>query len=682
MYIFHYNSTLTLFILTTPSGVGGSQYLARGNKGSIEGNNGSSQTASLTLSAVGTEDKRMFPITFKQYVTLSFVLLIGLFMHLLNVYDYNFFHIIMHITVTKASTIVITNAGFITMFYCGKLVLNIFIGRLRDIEIEEIIDQGRMFLLDTIFFLLFSSPTINNVEVGAMVLSRYITLVLLLKMLHLIIHIRINHMFEVERPRVFNVIRVALLLNILLVIDLSLIFRYLGLLSRESTLRLWIFFESISLFVSCVISTGKYIVHVIDLKIQALQLNMRKLEEDTNYQYNGDSTNSSHNFVWSNKNAVLFYMEVIGDICSLVSYLLFIILFLLLNPSRIPLYIMGDILHIIKALYNKLSSFRRYRKLTKNMETKFQEATLEEIERVDTCIVCRDTLYIGSKKIPCGHVFHLDCLKSWFIQQQTCPICRSPINIQDDVQEIGVSVRNEREEENNANFEENSNNASEVSDRIYHNNPLNNNNLQNSDTGDKIEQMNINKDENQSSSETNIKILRGILKGFVISETKNVHSISNTDNELGTKKYKPSTHPLLKRNNFHSPPKNSIKKNDFDPCSSNLTQTPPIRPQDLLKINQEIPECHTFSDKFNFGPAPEVYRKNADIWLCRISELINSQQHIGDATSYNIGLRIEEEKGSYIKGNSHIPEVEEGHEMKNSFDDLFNTVKWQLRYPD
>ncbi|KAK6590183.1 hypothetical protein RS030_172646 [Cryptosporidium xiaoi] len=678
MYTFHYNSTLTLFILTTPSGVGGSQYLSRGNKRS---NNGSSKTASLTLSTVGTEHKRMFPITFKQYVTLSFVLLIGLFMHLLNIYDYNFFHIIMHITVTKASTIVITNAGFITMFYCGKLVLNIFIGRLRDIEIEEIIDQGRMFLLDTIFFLLFSSPTINNVEVGAMVLSRYITLVLLLKMLHLITHIRINHMFEVEKPRVFNVIRVALLLNILLVIDLSLIFRYLGLLSRESTLRLWIFFESISLFVSCVISTGKYIVHVIDLKIQALQLTMRKLEEDTNYQYHGDSTNSSHNFVWSNKNAVLFYMEVIGDICSLVSYLLFIILFLLLNPSRIPLYIMGDILHIIKALYNKLSSFRRYRKLTKNMETKFQEATLEEIERVDTCIVCRDTLYIGSKKIPCGHVFHLDCLKSWFIQQQTCPICRSPINIQDDVQEIEVSVRNEREEENNANFEENSNNASEVSDRIYHNNPLNNN-LQNSDTGDKIEQMNINKDENQSSSETNIKILRGILKGFVISETKNVHSIPNADNELGTKKYKPSTHPLLKRNNFHSPPKNSIKKGDFDPYSSNLTQTPPIRPQDLLKINQEIPECHTCSDKFKFGLAPDVYRKNADIWLCKINELINFKQNIGDATNYNIGMRIEEEKDSYIKGNSHLPEVEEGYEMKNSFDDLFNTVKWQLRYPD
>lgn len=29
-----------------------------------------------------------------------------------------------------------------------------------------------------------------------------------------------------------------------------------------------------------------------------------------------------------------------------------------------------------------------------------------------------------SKKLPCGHIFHSTCLRSWFQRQQTCPTCR------------------------------------------------------------------------------------------------------------------------------------------------------------------------------------------------------------------------------------------------------------------
>ena len=31
---------------------------------------------------------------------------------------------------------------------------------------------------------------------------------------------------------------------------------------------------------------------------------------------------------------------------------------------------------------------------------------------------------LGAKKLPCNHIFHATCLRSWFQRQQTCPTCR------------------------------------------------------------------------------------------------------------------------------------------------------------------------------------------------------------------------------------------------------------------
>ena len=33
-------------------------------------------------------------------------------------------------------------------------------------------------------------------------------------------------------------------------------------------------------------------------------------------------------------------------------------------------------------------------------------------------------LFPASKKLPCNHIFHTSCLRSWFQRQQTCPTCR------------------------------------------------------------------------------------------------------------------------------------------------------------------------------------------------------------------------------------------------------------------
>jgi E3 ubiquitin-protein ligase synoviolin len=124
---------------------------------------------------------------------------------------------------------------------------------------------------------------------------------------------------------------------------------------------------------------------------------------------------------------------------------------------------MRDLFLTARSFIKRLTAFLRYRKAIKDMNTRYPDASAEEIQREDTCIICREEMRPWSvtnppetpvapadgaavpptpprprptplvnersrpKKLPCGHVLHLGCLKSWLERQQMCPTCRRPV---------------------------------------------------------------------------------------------------------------------------------------------------------------------------------------------------------------------------------------------------------------
>lgn len=59
----------------------------------------------------------------------------------------------------------------------------------------------------------------------------------------------------------------------------------------------------------------------------------------------------------------------------------------------------------------------------------------DEIHEVQNCAICHGALQQGykrrltmPKRLPCGHVFHLGCVRRWMIhslgKEATCPMCR------------------------------------------------------------------------------------------------------------------------------------------------------------------------------------------------------------------------------------------------------------------
>lgn len=49
------------------------------------------------------------------------------------------------------------------------------------------------------------------------------------------------------------------------------------------------------------------------------------------------------------------------------------------------------------------------------------------------CTVCCENILIDKKGMfmPCGHIYHPDCLKPWLEKNNTCPVCRFELPLEE-----------------------------------------------------------------------------------------------------------------------------------------------------------------------------------------------------------------------------------------------------------
>jgi len=147
---------------------------------------------------------------------------------------------------------------------------------------------------------------------------------------------------------------------------------------------------------------------------------------------------------WEEKGRWVFYLDLATDFIKSVVYLGFFMI--LMTFYGIPIHIMRDLFMTIRSLLKRIKDFVQYRNATRDMNTRYSDASVEELERENTCIVCREEMkpWVQSgadgtrtgprmderqrpKKLPCGHILHFSCLRSWLERQQVCPTCRRPV---------------------------------------------------------------------------------------------------------------------------------------------------------------------------------------------------------------------------------------------------------------
>lgn len=86
---------------------------------------------------------------------------------------------------------------------------------------------------------------------------------------------------------------------------------------------------------------------------------------------------------------------------------------------------------LLSAIVKRIKGFVKLRIALGALHEALPDATSEEIQVYDDeCAICREPM-AKAKKLPCNHLFHLACLRSWLDQGlseiYSCPTCRKPL---------------------------------------------------------------------------------------------------------------------------------------------------------------------------------------------------------------------------------------------------------------
>ncbi|GFY83940.1 RING/U-box superfamily protein [Actinidia rufa] len=246
-----------------------------------------------------------------------------------------FYPAMVHLSTSKISLVLLLNMGLVIMCILWQITKRVFLGSLREAEIERLNEQSWREVMEILFAI-----TIFRQDFSVAFLAM-VTALLLIKALHWLAQKRVEYIETTPAVTTLSHIRIVSFMGFLLLID--------------------------SLFLY---SSIKYLIQTRQASV-----------------------------------SFFFSFENYG----------------------VPLHLIRDLYETFRNFRIRVADYVRYRKITSNMNDRFPDATHEELNASDaTCIICREEM-TTAKRLSCGHLFHVHCLRSWLERQHTHVLLAEPL---------------------------------------------------------------------------------------------------------------------------------------------------------------------------------------------------------------------------------------------------------------
>ncbi|CAH8529871.1 unnamed protein product [Schistosoma rodhaini] len=325
-----------------------------------------------------------------------------------------FYPTVVYLTNNQPSLSILLFQCVVILFLVVKALTYAFFGRLQRAEVDNLVSQSWYAFFDMCLVFAFFQN-----ELGVEFLFLF-AILLFVRAFHWLIEERVDYM---ERSPVISVLfhlRTMMLITLLTLVDVYFIkTAYWKPATHGISVHLALGIEYFILILSLLSTTVRYILHSID---------------------------SMREHSWNKKATYLLYVDILIGFIRLAVYVEFTFIMWSLHPF--PLFIARPIYLSIRSLKKAIRDMLMSRRAIRYMNTVFRDATPDDLaSSSDTvCIICREEMNLQTdnipsvgtsalKRLPCSHIFHFGCLRSWFQRQQTCPTCRMDVIREARVQE-------------------------------------------------------------------------------------------------------------------------------------------------------------------------------------------------------------------------------------------------------
>uniref|UniRef100_A0AAY4DD37 RING-type E3 ubiquitin transferase n=1 Tax=Denticeps clupeoides TaxID=299321 RepID=A0AAY4DD37_9TELE len=327
-------------------------------------------------------------------VTATSLVLTGAVIAHAYILKHQFYPTVVYLTKSSPSMAVLYIQAFVLVFLLGKFMRKVFFGQLRAAEMEHLIERSWYAVTETCL-----AFTVFRDDFSPRFVALF-TLLLFLKCFHWLAEDRVDFMERSPNISWIFHFRVVSLMVVLGVLDFLFVNHAChSIMTRGASVQLVFGFEYAILMTMVLTTFIKYTLHSVDLQ----------------------SENP-----WDNKAVYMLYTELFTGFIKVLLYMAFMTI--MIKVHTFPLFAIRPMYLAMRQFKKAVTDAIMSRRAIRNMNTLYPDATPEDLQASDNvCIICREEMVTGAKKLPCNHIFHSSCLRSWFQRQQTCPTCRMDV---------------------------------------------------------------------------------------------------------------------------------------------------------------------------------------------------------------------------------------------------------------